>query len=177
VSLIPGEAWPEEVTALLRAAGRGPLLSGERRGSGTLLDRTAIEGLLPHRGRSLLLDRVTLIDASPRLIAARYDLADAREVFGEHFPGRPLWPGTLQVEAIGQAGLLLMTRLTGEGMQSEADTHALTHILWARFARPVGPGGELEIVARVVEDGLFHLVVGQCLKEGAVTTVAVLGGL
>jgi len=41
----------------------------------------------------------------------------------------------------------------------------------------VGPDGELEIQAQVVEDGLFQLVVGQCLNKGSVSAVAVLGGL
>jgi 3-hydroxyacyl-[acyl-carrier-protein] dehydratase len=176
MSLSPGEALPDEVSALLRGAQREPLLSEAETEATTLLDREAIEARLPHRGRALLLDRVTALDASRRIIAARYTLARGGDVFAEHFPGRPLWPGVLQVEAIGQAGLLLMLETAPEP-PSETLTHALTHILWARFARPVGPEGELEIQARVVEDGLFHLVVGQCLKERSVSAVAVLGGL
>jgi 3-hydroxyacyl-[acyl-carrier-protein] dehydratase len=186
VSFRPGTPLPDEATALLRAAERGALLPQGAEGPPPSLDRTAIEALLPHRGRSLLLDEVWALDPTRRLISAGYDLDPGREVFAEHFPDRPVWPGLLQVEAIGQAGLLLMLHLGREpsagdpaphGKAREPFSHALTHVLWARFLRPVEPGGRLEVAAGVVEDGLFHLVVGQCLKGGLVASVAVLSGI
>lgn len=182
----PGAPLSEEANALLRAAERGPLLPDEVAATRPRLDRAAIEALLPHRGRSLLLDEVLAIEPARGLISAGYDLDPGRAVFAEHFPGRPVWPGLLQVEAIGQAGLLLMLesrRGRREALPDPDDAadepfaHALTHVLWARFVRPVEPGGRLVIGAAVVEDGLFHLVVGQCLKEGRVSSVAVLSGV
>jgi 3-hydroxymyristoyl/3-hydroxydecanoyl-(acyl carrier protein) dehydratase len=80
-------------------------------------------------------------------------------------------PGALQIEAIGQAGLLLA--LLREGRPPGAPAHvALTHVLGARFVRPVGADGELEIAVQAVDDGLFTTVIGQCLHEGEICAVA-----
>jgi 3-hydroxyacyl-[acyl-carrier-protein] dehydratase len=53
---------------------------------------------------------------------------------------------------------------------------SLTHILGARLGRPVRPPADVEIVARVMEDGLFRIVVGQCLVAGEICSVAALSG-
>src|SRR5262249_10837202 len=108
------------------------------------------------------------------LIAARYDLGRARDVLAGHFPAYPVWPGVLQVEAVGQAGIVLNLRRAGEAAPPNV---ALTHVLGARFMRPVLPGGDVEILARVLEDGLFFTIVGQCLRDGAICSVAAVSGL
>jgi 3-hydroxyacyl-[acyl-carrier-protein] dehydratase len=166
-------------SAVARAFGqacRGPLLpAGRRRGRGAL-DRAAVERLLPHREPFLLVDRITRVDHAAGLIVCRYDLARAGAVLEGHFPGRPVWPGVLQVEAVGQAGLCLV-RLGGGPAGEAGRPVVLTHVLAARFLRPVTPGGDLEIVARVLPDGLFTVLVGQCLQHGAVCSAAALGGI
>jgi 3-hydroxymyristoyl/3-hydroxydecanoyl-(acyl carrier protein) dehydratase len=160
------------VDGLLRDACRGRL-AGAGPGAEVLLDRAAVERLVPHRDPFLLVDRVRLLDAERGLIAGSYDLARAEWVFAAHFPGRPVWPGVLQVEAIGQAGCVLYAAGRGRPMAEVAGTS----ILGARFVRPVIPGGEVEIVARGFEDGLFYTVVGQCLQDGRVCSAAALQAL
>lgn len=167
---------PPEVSALLRASLRGPLLPGPERALGPDLDRGRIEALLPHRGSFLLIDRITRLDPDTATIVCRYHLARASATFGDHFPGRPMFPGVLQVEAIGQAGLCL-ARLMPEGNGCSAGNFMLTQILAAQFVRPVTPDGDLEIVARILPDGLFHIVVGQCLQRDEVCTVAAVRGI
>jgi 3-hydroxyacyl-[acyl-carrier-protein] dehydratase len=162
----------DEAAALFRLAERGPLLAS--RGESTLADREQIEALLPHRGSFLLLDRVTAIDEADAAIAARYDLARAGEVFAGHFPNHPIYPGVLHVEAIGQAGIYLALWRAKGGPIAQV---ALTHIAAARFIRPVSPGGELEIMARILDEGLFLTVVGQCLQGGQICSVVALSGL
>lgn len=166
-----------EADGLFRAACRRPMTppNGERR---TVLDREAIQDMLPHRDPFLLLDRVTLLDRERCLIVGAYDLSRAETVFGAHFPGAPVWPGVLQVEAVAQAGLVLARSLapTGEAVAPKA-FGALTQILGAQFMKPIQPGGEVEIVARVVEDGLFVIIVGQCLRNGQVCSAAMVRGL
>lgn len=163
-----------EAEELFRAACRQPLAQPEpeRR---TVLDREAIQAILPHRDPFLLIDRVTALDRERRLIAASYDLARAASVFSGHFPGAPVWPGVLQVEAVAQAGLVL-TRCLAAPEQTGAAV-ALTHVLGAQFMRPVSPGGEVHIAARVLEDGLFVIIVGQCLQNGQVCSAAAVRGL
>jgi 3-hydroxymyristoyl/3-hydroxydecanoyl-(acyl carrier protein) dehydratase len=162
-----------EVEDVLRRAQKEPLIPRAERLRGPSLDRAAIEALLPHRGTMLLLDRVEALDVERGLVAARFDLGRARDVFNGHFPGRPVFPGVLQVEAIGQAGIVLLARRAG----APAEGVALTHVLGARFLAPIGPEGDLEVLARVLEDGLFFTIVGQCVRGDEVRSVAAVSGL
>jgi 3-hydroxyacyl-[acyl-carrier-protein] dehydratase len=165
-----------DVRALFDAAALQPMMSIERRQSGPQLARMDIEALIPHRDPLLLVDRVTHVDRDAVAIVCRYTLDPAADLVRGHFPQQPVWPGVLQVEAIGQAGLCLSRLLAGENA-GEASGFALTHILGARFVRPVTPTGDLEIVSRVLTDGLFTIVVGQCLQQNAVCSVAAMRGL
>jgi 3-hydroxyacyl-[acyl-carrier-protein] dehydratase len=164
---------PQEVEAVLRSAQKERLAAPAD--GAVILDRSAIEALVPHRGDALLLDRVTALDAMRGTVVARYDLVRAAGILAGHFPGYPVWPGVSQVEAIGQAGLLFVRATAGPG----EDVHEarLTRILGARLMRAVRPPADVEIVARVMEDGLFRIVVGQCLVDGQVCSVAGLSGL
>lgn len=162
--------WPmsEDVAQLFRGATKEPLVPLADRGREPILDRKAVEAVLPHRDPFLFIDQVTLLDLEKGLIAARYDLSRAQDVFAGHFPNRPLWPGVLQMEAIGQAGIILYLKRAD---MSGLSTVTLTHIVGARFMRPVVPGGDVEVLARVLEDGLFFTVVGQCLQDRSVCSI------
>ena len=166
-------ALPEEAARLLRAAEKGRLAPAGS--TPPLLDRAGIEALVPHRGEALLLDRVTALDAAGGTVVARYDLGRAAAVLAGHFPGQPVWPGCWQAEAIGQAGLVFVLATATPGQPVAAVS--LTGILGARFLKAVRPPADVEIVARVMEDGLFRIVVGQCLVDGDVCSVAALSGL
>jgi 3-hydroxyacyl-[acyl-carrier-protein] dehydratase len=165
---------PEAIAAMLARGERERLYAPPS--PSVVLDRAAVQTRLPHRDPLLLLDEVHGIDRERALIAASYELDRAREVFAGHFPGYPAYPGVLQVEAIGQAGILLHQVLRGEEA-GPLEAIALTHILAARFLSPVKPGARLEIVAHAFEDGLFFGVAGQCLQAGRVCAVAAVAGL
>ena len=136
-------------------------------------DRERIERLLPHRAMALLLDRVIQLDVPGGVVVADYDLSNADALLQGHFPGNPVWPGTSQVEAIGQAGLLA---LCAQGA-APASGGALTDILTARFVKPIRPPGHVRVVARVMTDGLFHIVAGRCIFAGEICSAAVLRGI
>lgn len=165
------------VEALVGSAARSPWLSAVERQRGPVLDRLAIETLLPHRDPFLFLDRITCVEREHSLIVCQYDLHPTAPVLAGHFPESPVWPGVLQVEAVGQAGLCLLRLVDPGPTASIRPGIALTHILAARFMRPVLPGAELEIVTRALADGLSTILVGQCLQHDAVCSVAAVRGI
>jgi 3-hydroxyacyl-[acyl-carrier-protein] dehydratase len=162
--------------ALYERACRSPLLDRTEREHGPALNRAAVQALLPHRRPFLFIDRVTRLDPAGGTIAARYNLRGSTAILAGHFPGRPVWPGVLQIEAVGQAGLCLVRRMQGSS-GGPARPFGLTHVLSARFASPVVPDEEMEIVACVLPDGLFTIVVGQCLQRDRVCSAAAIRGI
>jgi 3-hydroxyacyl-[acyl-carrier-protein] dehydratase len=110
------------------------------------LDITEIQAILPHRYPFLLIDRVTEIVRKKRIVALKNVTAN-EPYFQGHFPGYPIMPGVLMVEAIAQAGgALLLTEIP--------DRHdklmVFTGIERAKFRRPVTPGDQLRIEVDVL---------------------------
>jgi 3-hydroxyacyl-[acyl-carrier-protein] dehydratase len=162
------------VRRVFQRAAREPLIPLPDQVGAPVLDRVAIEALLPHRDPFLFIDQVTAFDLKAQIITARCALSETSPILAGHFPKHPLWPGVLQVEAIAQAGLIvshMQTRTIATGQET------LTHILGARFIRPVKPIAEMEVIAHIIEDGLFLTIVGQCLQNGQICSVAALNTL
>jgi 3-hydroxyacyl-[acyl-carrier-protein] dehydratase len=173
-----------EVAAMLRLAARCPIVAAEdrreRAAASDVLDKGEIERLIPHRDPFLFIDRVEYVDHDTSTIVCRHDLERVPSVerfVAGHFPGRPLWPGVLQVEAIGQAGLCL-AMLMDEAQNAPVPRNImLTHILGAEFVRPVSLSGSIEVITRMLSDGLFDIFVGQCLQGDAVCCAAAVRGI
>ena len=106
------------------------------------IDVTTIQALLPHRYPFLLVDRVVELEPNKRVLA--YKNVSANEnFFNGHFPGQPVMPGVLVLEALAQAGGIL-TQLTS---QTTADGRLfyLVKIDGAKFTKMVVPGDRLEL--------------------------------
>ncbi len=114
---------------------------------GTTIDITEITALLPHRYPFLLVDRVQDWEAGERLTAIK-NLTMNEPFFQGHFPGRPVMPGVLMLEALAQAGAILVLKTyppTGKTVIF------LTGIDAAKFRRPVVPGDQLRLEVTVLK--------------------------
>lgn len=106
------------------------------------LDCDAIMQLIPHRYPFLLVDRVTAWEAE-RSLDAYKNVTSNEPFFPGHFPGNPVMPGVLIVEALAQAGCLL-SQLSFDG-EGERPLYYLAGVDGARFKRPVRPGDRLDL--------------------------------
>jgi 3-hydroxyacyl-[acyl-carrier-protein] dehydratase len=114
-----------------------------------VLDVEAIQKLLPHRPPFLLVDRVVLLEPGKRLVAWK-GVTMNEPFFTGHFPGKPVMPGVLILEALAQAGALLaMMSLPPEEVRRKITY--LMGIDGARFRRPVVPGDRLELHVEVTK--------------------------
>lgn len=109
------------------------------------LDIGDIFKILPHRYPFLLIDRVVELVRMKRIVALK-NVTITEPFFQGHFPGKPIMPGVLIVEAIAQAGgLLLLTEVPNR----DEMLMVFTGIEKARFRRPVLPGDQLRIEVEV----------------------------
>jgi 3-hydroxyacyl-[acyl-carrier-protein] dehydratase len=110
----------------------------------TLLGRAAIEEILPHRDPFLLIDEVTVLEPGARVVARKKVREDEWYLSG-HFPGRPIMPGVLIVEAMAQTGAVAV--LADEANRGKLALFA--GIDDVRFKRIVEPGDELELTCEL----------------------------
>ena len=112
-----------------------------------MMDVLEIQKLLPHRYPFLLVDRVVSIEAGKALRA--YKNVSVNEPFFEgHFPGHPVMPGVLVLEALAQASAILAYRSTG--FDPAQKVTYLMAIDAAKFRRPTVPGDRLELEVEVL---------------------------
>jgi 3-hydroxyacyl-[acyl-carrier-protein] dehydratase len=111
-----------------------------------VLEIGEIMGILPHRYPFLLIDRILEIERKTRIVSIK-NVTINEPFFQGHFPGFPIMPGALVVEAIAQTGGVLL-------MPEVPDRHkklmVFTGIERAKFRRPVVPGDQLRIEVNVL---------------------------
>ena len=137
----------------------------------TGLDIYEILKILPHRYPFLLIDRVTEIVRTKRIVAVK-NVSVNEPYFVGHFPAGPIMPGVLVVEAMAQAGgVLLLT----EFPDREHKLLLFTAIERAKFRRPVTPGDQLRIEVDVlVWRGNAGRMQGKAYIDGKVACEAVI---
>ncbi|HKB08655.1 MAG TPA: 3-hydroxyacyl-ACP dehydratase FabZ [Candidatus Polarisedimenticolia bacterium] len=112
-----------------------------------VLDIRAILGILPHRYPFLLVDRIVSIEPGKRIVGIK-NVTFNEPYFQGHFPGNPVMPGVLIVEAMAQVGAVLLLR----GVPDRE--HKLVYfagIDGARFRRPVTPGDQVRFEIEVLK--------------------------
>jgi len=136
-----------------------------------LLDICGIMNSIPHRYPFLLVDRVLEIEPERRLVAIK-NVSINESFFQGHFPGAPVMPGVLIIEAMAQAGAVLLLH----DMPDRASKLVyFTGIDGARFRRTVVPGDqirfELEVIKRRARSCKMR---GRATVEGQLAAEAVI---
>lgn len=111
------------------------------------MDIRGIVDSIPHRYPFLLVDRILEIEAGKRIVALK-NVTMNEPFFQGHFPGAPVMPGVLIVEALAQTGAVL---ILSEIEERESRLVYFAGIDKARFRRTVGPGDQLRLTMEVVK--------------------------
>ena len=134
-----------------------------------MLDIRAIERILPHRYPFLLVDRVDEIGAEK--LVARKMVSRNEPHFNGHFPGHPVMPGVLIIEALAQAGALYAAQLVG--FDPATQVIYFMAIDKARFRKPVVPGDLLMLeVVPLRKGGAIWKLRGEAKVDGVVVAEA-----
>ncbi len=135
-----------------------------------MMDVKEIQKLLAHRYPFLLVDRVLEIETGKKLVGFK-NVTINEEFFQGHFPGHPVMPGVLILEALAQACALLAYK--SSGLNPEDLVIYLMAIDNAKFRKPVVPGDRLTLTAEVVRvKGVIWKQRGVATVDGAVVAEA-----
>ena len=124
--------------------------------------------LLPHRYPFLLVDRIVEWEPGKRIVGIK-NVTINEPFFQGHFPGHPIMPGVLIIEAVAQAGGILALKAMGGGKRIAY----FAGIDNCKFRRPVVPGDQLRLEVTVLaHKGPVWKMHGEALVDGAVAAKA-----
>ncbi len=156
IAVRPGHALNAELSKVLRAkllekiqgakkaAKKKPAVQEKPE---KVMDIRRVMDLLPHRYPFVMIDRVTDVPSEDELVALK-NVTINEPYFQGHYPGRPVMPGVLQIEAMAQAaGLLLLRRLPVE----ENKIAFFMSVDKVKFRQAVEPGDSVEIRVKIIK--------------------------
>ncbi len=114
-----------------------------------ILDSVGIQEILPHRYPFLLVDKIIELEPRVRIVGIKQVTVN-EHFFAGHFPGTPVMPGVLQIEALAQVGAILALR---EFEDRDAKIPFFTGIKEAKFRTPVVPGDTLTLEVTALRIG------------------------
>lgn len=156
-----GHASHVEVAKMLRRlldAQRVARRYGSKSGQGYVFDSEAIERLLPHKYPMLLVDRILELVPGERVVGIK-NVTRNEPFFNGHFPGHPVMPGVLIVEAMGQTGGVLLLNSVDNPETKVVYFMGLENV---KFRKPVTPGDQLRFTVEML---LFRR--GICKMKGS----------
>lgn len=113
-----------------------------------MLDIETIQKFLPQRVPFLMIDRVIDLDPGKKVVAIK-NVTINEKFFAGHFPGNPVMPGVLIIEAMAQASIMLFC----DDPQATPESHATYYLgsVKVKFLNPVFPGDQLRITVEPVK--------------------------
>ena len=112
-----------------------------------LMNTVEIQKILPHRFPFLLVDAILELEPAKRIVGIK-NVTVNEPFFQGHFPGAPVMPGVLIVEAMAQLGAVMVLK---ELSDREKKLVYFTGIDRARFRQPVAPGDQIRIVVEAIK--------------------------
>ena len=140
----------------------------ERPASEPVMKAEQILALLPHRYPFLLIDRV--IELTDDKVVCLKNVTFNEPHFQGHFPGLPVMPGVLQIEAMAQAGGILASR----AVEFDPTTHVMLFMAIdaVKFRKAVTPGDQLHIEVVPLRKGKIFKMKGEIKVDGKVVSSA-----
>jgi UDP-3-O-[3-hydroxymyristoyl] N-acetylglucosamine deacetylase/3-hydroxyacyl-[acyl-carrier-protein] dehydratase len=177
VATRPGHAINAELTKLLFERLRDRNKDGKKKAAGApvilkeeaSLDVRRVLDTIPHRYPFVMIDRVVEFKADDGIVALK-NVTINEPYFNGHFPGNPVMPGVLQLEAMAQAAGILMLRRSGNASKTAFFLSADK----VKFRKPVRPGDQLLIRARLVKSRGDKLAAAtaECTVDGQIVSSA-----
>jgi 3-hydroxyacyl-[acyl-carrier-protein] dehydratase len=129
------------------------------------MDRSEIEKMIPHRHPFLFINRVDELEPGVRCVARMFiDPEDA--IFLGHFPTRPILPGVLMIEAVGQTAAVMMAAATVQGTIGNALLAAVNRF---KFFKPVNKGQDVRIeTTKLTDTGSMAYIGGTVFADGII---------
>jgi 3-hydroxyacyl-[acyl-carrier-protein] dehydratase len=140
----------------------------QQKASGAAIEITEIMNILPHRYPFLLIDRILELDPG-KSARGRKNVTINEPFFTGHFPGHPIMPGVLIIEAMAQVGGVLAFKSAGVANKAVY----FMGIDNARFRKPVVPGDTVEFVLTVTKcRGVIWVFKGEAFVDGQLAAEA-----
>lgn len=135
-----------------------------------------IEALIPHRPPFRWIAEVWRADADANIVGATLCRASLEPVFAGHFPGEPVVPGVLQIEAVAQSAAVGMA-LRAAGAHQKVTGFAMAHVVGATFRSKIDPDAPAYVLAWFEPGAILTTIVGQCVQRGKVCSLVALTGV
>ncbi len=130
-----------------------------------MIQRSEIEKMIPHRAPFLFIDRVEVLEPGVRCVAWMW-MEPVEAIFAAHFPGRPILPGVLMIEAVAQTAAIMMSATTPHGAVGETLLAAVNRF---KFLKPVSQGQQVCIeTTKLTEAGTMSCIGGTVFVDGTV---------
>ncbi len=139
------------------------------------LQITDILAMIPHRYPLLLVDRVLEVVPGESAHGLKNVTMNEPHFMG-HFPGHPIMPGVLIIEALAQTAAVLVVKTLGEHVAGKLVY--FTSIEEAKFRKPVTPGDSLHLYVKIIRSrGMLYKLEARAEVNGEVTTEAIISAM
>lgn len=140
-----------------------------------MIDIQRIMDMIPHRYPLLLVDRILEVEPGKRAVGLK-NVTMNEPHFQGHFPGHPIMPGVLIIEALAQTSAALVVETLGEDVAGKLVY--FTSIEQAKFRKPVIPGDSLKLHVEIIRNrGMLYKLAVHAEVDGETTTEATIAAM